>query len=96
MKNMGIFGPDIEKLMHEKNIDKLVKALKHVKSHTRAHAAYALGEINAHEAVEPLIQSLYDSHVDVRTEAARSLGILKDPTAEVHIFVPPLRRRSDA
>jgi hypothetical protein len=30
MKNMGIFGPDIEKLMYEKKIEKLVKALKHV------------------------------------------------------------------
>ncbi|MEA4845945.1 MAG: HEAT repeat domain-containing protein [Clostridiaceae bacterium] len=78
---MGLFGPNIPKLMDKKDIGGLVKALKHPKFMIRAHAAYALGEIGAPETAEPLIQAMYDNRLEVRYEAARSLGMLKSALA---------------
>jgi HEAT repeat protein len=78
---MGIFKPNVERLKEKKDVNGLVKALHHKKSHIRAHAAYALGEIRAHDAVKPLIDALLTDNLDVRREAARSLGILKDHRA---------------
>lgn len=81
---MGIFDlfkPNVEKLMEKRNVNGLLKALQHKNSHVRALAAYALGEIRAHEAVEPLIDALLTDNVDVRREAAGALGIIKDARA---------------
>lgn len=78
---MDLFGPSIPRLMEKRDINGLVKALNHPKFMIRAHAAYALGEINALDAVDPLIRAMNDNRVEVRNEAARSLGMLKSPLA---------------
>lgn len=81
MENVGLLGPNIEGLMRAKDIQGLVKALKHPKFMVRAHAAYALGEIGAQGTAELLTQALYDDKMEVRNEAARSLGMLKSALA---------------
>jgi HEAT repeat protein len=47
----------------------------------RAKSAWALGKLNAKEAVDALIKALYDEDWEVRKYAANSLGIIGDQNA---------------
>ena len=80
---MPLFGPpNIEKLKAKDNIKGLIKALQYQKDEfVRSKAAGALGQIGAHEAVEPLIAALKDKSRDVRKAAAGALAQIGDPAA---------------
>jgi len=81
MSFFNLFKPDVENLQRNRDVNGLIEALKNRDEHTRAHASYALGEIRAHEAIDPLIAVVLTDAPLVRYEAARSLGILNDPKA---------------
>lgn len=81
---MGLFGigkPNIEKLKVKKDVEGLIKALKHKDRDIREKAAKALGKIKGERAVETLIQALKDEGTWVRQEAAKALGKIKDKRA---------------
>ena len=64
----GLFGPpDVKKLTKRRNIEKLLKILKHDKSpQIRGEAAIALGKIGKTPVLEDLREALKDSDLDVR------------------------------
>jgi len=65
-----LFKPNVEKLKKERNVNGLIKALRHKDSLIRLRAAEALGSIRDKKAVEPLIQALKDEVPRVRWSAA--------------------------
>lgn len=79
----GLFGPpDIEKLKANRDVQGLIKALGYEKDATvRVEAVRALGKIRDSRAVEPLINALRDSDVNVCKEVIEALGILRDARA---------------
>lgn len=89
---MGIFGrlfkPNVQKMEKKKNVEGLIKALKHEDSIVQLRAAKALGnlasllaQIGDARAVGPLIQALEDEDGDVRSSAAYALGVIGDERA---------------
>ena len=62
-------------------IDPLVGALAAGSAHTRAHAAYALGEIGDPRALPGLKQALNDGDKQVRRSAAGALAGIRSPEA---------------
>jgi hypothetical protein len=83
---MGIFDklfkPNVEKLKKERNVNGLIKALRHKDSLIRLRAAEALGSIRDKKAVEPLIQALLnDEDPWVRRKAALALENIPDKRA---------------
>ena len=77
---LGEMGPD--------GMDHLLGGLTSRNKHIRLGVMEALGEIKAHEAVQPLIQALHDPDNEVRWEAALALGEIGDERA-----IPPLVER---
>lgn len=86
---MGIFGlfkPNVEKMKAERDVEGLIKALKHRDGSVRLKAVRALRELKDKRAVEPLIEALrdYGSLEDsgsIRFLAASALGELEDRRA---------------
>lgn len=80
---MGIFGgkPNIEKLKAKKDIEGLIKALKHKDKTVRSDAACALGDTGDARAVELLIKALKDEYWGVRNAAALALASTGDARA---------------
>lgn len=74
---LGEMGPD--------GMDHLLGGLTSRNKHIRLGVMEALGEIKAHEAVQPLIHALHDPDNEVRWEAALALGEIGDERA-----IPPL------
>jgi HEAT repeat protein len=58
-------------------VDRELQRLRSRRSAHRAAAAFALGDMGSPRAVEPLIAALDDRVRDVRSSAARSLGMLE-------------------
>jgi HEAT repeat protein len=54
----------------------LIEALEHLDARARAEACVALGELRDPIAVEPLLQSTYDSEHDVRVKAGAAIDRL--------------------
>lgn len=78
---MGFFKPNVEKMKAKKDIDGLIKSLKHKDEIVRRCAAIALGEIKDKLAVAPLIEALKDEDEWVRINAAEALGNIRDERA---------------
>ena len=76
-----MFKPNVEKLKSERDVDGLIKALKHKHIFVRSRAVEALGKIGGARAVEPLIQTLNDEAWHVRGAAAAALGEMGDKRA---------------
>ncbi len=59
---MGLFEPpDVEKMKAKKDDNGLIRALRYQKGfQVRVSAAEALGEIDDHRAIEPIIATLKD------------------------------------
>ncbi|MDH5361939.1 MAG: HEAT repeat domain-containing protein, partial [Aigarchaeota archaeon] len=76
-----LFKPNVEKLKSERDVDGLIKALKHKHIFVRSRAVEALGKIGGARAVEPLIQTLNDEAWHVRGAAAAALGEMGDKRA---------------
>ena len=55
--------------------------------------ARALGESQAQNAAEPLVDALLDGASDIRSEAAEALGPLEHPDRRLAIALPVQRRR---
>jgi class 3 adenylate cyclase/tetratricopeptide (TPR) repeat protein len=72
---------NIDNLTGKKDIQGLIKALKHDDEPIRWAAAKALGEVGNQEAIGPLIEALKDKEEDVRWYAAMSLGKIGDERA---------------
>ena len=72
---------DIDVLTGKKNVEGLIKALKHHEERIRWAAAKALGEVGDQRGTEPLIEALKDGEEDVRWYAAMSLGKIGDERA---------------
>ncbi|MCK4307846.1 HEAT repeat domain-containing protein [candidate division WOR-3 bacterium] len=70
---MGIFKLNVKKLKKKKDVEGLIKALKHKDWKIREDAAKVLGEIGDKEAVEPLIQAMKDDDRDTRRNAMLAL-----------------------
>jgi len=66
--------PDIEKLEKKRDVEGLIKALRH--EDVRLEAVTALGRIGK-PAVEPLIQALNDDNEGVRMGAKKALEKIK-------------------
>lgn len=75
--------PDINKMRNSKDIDGLIKALRHQDIRIRMNAAYAIGDVGDRKGVEPLIEVLKDpiQGWGIRMVAATSLGKLHDERA---------------
>jgi HEAT repeat protein len=58
-------------------VDRQLKRLRSRRAANRASAAFALGDMGSPRAIEPLIAALDDRARDVRSSAARSLGMLE-------------------
>jgi HEAT repeat protein len=67
---MSLFKPNVEKMEKNKDVEGLMKALKHKDTNVRERAAEALGKLGDARAVEPLIQALKKDE-----DRARALGI---------------------
>jgi len=81
---MGIFGlfkANVDKMKASKDVEGLIKALKHRDARVRWNAADALGEIGDKRAVEALIEALRDEASAVGYSAAISLGKIRDARA---------------
>ena len=75
-------GPDTKDLEKNKDVPGLLTALVYQEDPiVRQDAASALGRIADARAVEPLIDTLKDSHDRVRQNAAVALGTIADPRA---------------
>jgi HEAT repeat protein len=73
---------DLEKMRNKKDIAGLIKVLDvNEDKRIREKAAYILGDIDAKEAVEPLIKLLNDEYWPIRKAAALSLGRIGDKNA---------------
>ena len=79
---MGVFRkffkPDIEKMERNRDVEGLIKALRH--EGIRLEAVTALARIGK-QAVEPLIQALKNEDRSARFSAAVALGKIGDPRA---------------
>ena len=73
--------PDPWKLLKQKDLQGLLKALEHRDGDVRNGAAKALGLLGDSRGVEPLIAVLRDKDGDVRRSAAKSLGELGNSRA---------------
>lgn len=91
---MGLFKPNITKMHGKKDINCLVKALKHKDLYIRERAAQALGHIADARATEHLIDALEDKESYVRHRAAQALGEIGDARA-VAPLVKALRDKDD-
>jgi HEAT repeat protein len=78
---MGLFKPNIYKLMQNKDAARLIKALSHRNDGVRERAAAALGMLKETRAVDHLVGALKDAHWLVRIRAAQSLGQIGDGRA---------------
>lgn len=78
---MGIFGefskPDVEAMEKKRDVEGLIKALKHEVKVVRWEAAEALGKIEDARALEPLTQALKDESEGVRKAVAEALEKIK-------------------
>jgi len=74
----------------KKDVEGLIKELRHKKARVRMEAAKALGKMRDARAVEPLIQALNDEDSVVRENAALALGEMGDSRA-----VEPLTQAFD-
>ena len=77
----GLFKPNVEKLAAKKDVEGLIKALKHNDASVQVAAGYALEEIEDASAVEPLLQALKDEDEHVRWRAVERLGFIGDKRA---------------
>jgi hypothetical protein len=79
---MGIFGfkPNVEEMEKKKDIDGLMKALRHKDDSIKQRAAEALGRIGE-PAVDPLIRALKDEGSSIRYRAAEALANTGHPRA---------------
>ncbi len=73
---IGIFDrkPNIGKMKAKKDVQGLIKALKHKDNNIRWEAAEALGKTKDARAVEPLNNALKDEEESVRKVAKKALG----------------------
>jgi HEAT repeat protein len=78
---MGLFKPNISKLIEKKDTPQLIKALSHRNDGVRERAAAALGILKETRAVDHLVSALKDPHWLVRIRAAQSLGQIGDGRA---------------
>jgi hypothetical protein len=70
----GMFGVNIEKLKKKRDIDGLIRALLTDKKwEKRRSAAWALGDLNVLEAIEPLGKAIIDEYQEVRIAIVHSL-----------------------
>ena len=71
---MGFFEPNIKKMIAKKDVEGLIKALKHKNWVVRCDAAGTLGNIGDARAVGPLLEVLKDGDWAVRKEVVEALG----------------------
>jgi len=96
---MGIFGlfkPSVDKMKANRDVEGLIKALKHKDWHVRADAARALGEIKDKRAGEALIEALRDKASLIPYNAAYALGEIRDERAIEPIVALALKGRNEA
>jgi len=86
---MGI--SDLQKLVMElyekKDVEALIKLLKHKDSSIRWESVEALRRIGSKRAVESLIQSLKDENSDVRKSTALALWEIKREIEPLQFFL---------
>jgi len=92
---MGIFSrssePDISAMIQMRDVEGLIKALKHKKWNIRRDAAKALGEIGDTRAVGPFIQAiLKEKDDDVKWNAIEALVKVGDEMV-VESFIQALK-----
>jgi HEAT repeat protein len=79
---MGLFGPNVEKLKENRDVNGLIKLLESKKPDVRRDAADALVRIGGAEILPGLIQALRDADSRVRFYAVVGLAKIKQPAAE--------------
>lgn len=79
---MGLFGPNIDKLKENRDINGLIKILESKKPDVRKEAAEALSRVGSAEALPGLIVALRDPDARVRFYAVVGLAKIKQPAAE--------------
>ncbi len=75
---MGIFGPNIDKLSSENNINGLIKLLKHRKPQIRLKAFFALSRNRDEAVLSQMKELVHDRDPKVRTIATLKFGELGD------------------
>src|SRR5687768_1465879 len=81
-----VFGPNIEKLKKNRDVDGLVKLLNHQDSRVRLAAISALDDLGNKAAVEPLVAALSDQFPLCRLNAALSLLSLDNAKGRRHLI----------
>jgi len=76
---VGIFKPDVNKMEKRKDVEGLIKALKHRDKNVQKNAIEALGDIGDTRSVKPLIEVLRDEDGKVRKEATMALEKIRAP-----------------
>ena len=73
---MPLFGPNLEKLRENGDVDGLIESLSHSRHSVRAAAAHALGELEDPRALEPLLMVLQERETKeaVRAAALEAVG----------------------
>lgn len=71
---MGIFKPNVKRMIRKKNVIGLIKALNHKDQNVRRDAAFSLGTVGNAQAVQPLITALGSRQWSICKAAATSLG----------------------
>jgi HEAT repeat protein len=94
---MGLFKPNVKKLLTNRDVPGLTNALKHNDWKVRRDAAAALGVLRDPLAVEALLVTLNDADVEVSVAAAVALGQIGDERAVDPLIgalkgKPPMRR----
>lgn len=83
---MGIFKPNVEKLKENRDVDGLIKALKHNNGNIQDRARTALVEIGD-PTVVPLGQALKNKDRRVRINAANALGKIRSKKAINYLII---------
>lgn len=95
---MGFFKPNIEKMKAKKDVEGLIKVLKHKDEDVRWGAAEALGKVGDERAVHPLIEALQDDSYPLICERAsyalKNIG--RDKVLEPLIKTLQGAKRSDS
>jgi HEAT repeat protein len=77
-----LFGlPNVEALKEQRDINRLLQALRHDDDYVRLAAVHALGALGDPRAVEPICGLIGDVAIAIRLAAIHTLGVLGDQRA---------------
>src|SRR5215212_7810261 len=73
--------PNVEALKEQRDINRLLQALRHDDDYVRLAAVHALGALGDPRAVEPICGLIGDVAIAIRLAAIHTVGVLGDQRA---------------